>query len=129
MSNTYELPHCRPLHQAACRYCSTERYNSLSLTKVFQLFSARSTVISAIKLAYISCEHAHIIFWVISFPRINTVLTGFFWSLSMSYLTNNTGVPKPEIIRPKGPFTLAIFAAISNHPCKLLPIQIAWNRQ
>ena len=23
------------------------------------------------------------IFWVISFPRINTVLTGFFWSLSM----------------------------------------------
>ena len=46
------------------------------------------------------------IFWVISFQRINTVLTGFFWSLSMLYLTNNsnnTGVPKPEILRPNRP--------------------------
>ena len=44
------------------------------------------------------------IFWMISFPRINTVLTVFFWSLSMLYLTNDTGVPKPEI----DPFSLPV---------------------
>ena len=37
-------------------------------------------------ISYISkfkSEHAHI-FWVISFPRINIVLTGFFWSTELT---------------------------------------------
>ena len=54
-------------------------------------------------ISYISkckSEHAHI-FWVIWFPRINIVLTGFLWSLSTLYWTKNKGVPKPEILRRK----------------------------
>ena len=67
--------------------------------RIFHWHSLRELLLTT----YISkrkSEHAHI-FWVISFPRINIVLTGFFWSLSMLYWTNNKGVPKAENLRPK----------------------------
>ena len=47
-------------------------------------------------------ERAHI-FWVISFPRINIVLTGFFWSLPMLYWTNNKGVRNQKFFGLKLP--------------------------
>ena len=47
------------------------------------------------------CDQLNVFFTFLAITQEPHQITGFFWSLLMSYRTNNKGVPKPEILRCK----------------------------